>query len=166
MIPVVGPTGNYICPYCGKEYNIHTTKLSKDHIVPRTFWSKVRYYSNDFRVWIVMNKGTPFVNDDRNIMMVCPKCNRAKNDRLVIPNWNAKGFYRYWSIEQLKAHASYFYFWSNCFIEYLEIYLKCEVKNTSQDNLEYRYITNIKEIKKFQEEYQRRIKTDNWYIGG
>lgn len=96
MMPIIGPTGNYICPYCGKLLNEGRSRLTKDHIVPRHFWTSVFINSRVFNRIKKDNPGISSVNDDRNVMYVCASCNHIKDNKFIAPTWDINSPFKYW----------------------------------------------------------------------
>lgn len=166
MIPFIGPTGNYICPYCGRTLNVYRAGLTKDHIVPRSFWALVQSDSSKFKRIKKDNAGLPSTNDDRNIMLVCAICNMSKSNTLAVPSWSICGRFRYWDIKHLQSYAEYFYYWSDCFLEYLEETIRLYYDPEFDILSVVQAKRNISDIEKFKEEYKERYETNSWFIGG
>lgn len=151
---------HFICPYCGVRIPLSDTWNSTiDHIVPKSAWFGFRRtmeYTRHIRKETISS-----VNDKRNQIWCCRKCNISKGAAMIIPNWNVLGVFRLWEVKDLKDFAGYFYFWSDCFTEYLEnsIHEYNDLKSIVE-----RYSYLLSEIESFKKQYESRVKEDYWYI--
>lgn len=92
--------GIYHCAYCGK---ILTKKgLEVDHLIPVNkvkFWGVGRL--------LMRLSGISDINDRKNLVASCKKCNSQKRDRLGV--WVIQGFFgRFWTIWFLKLFIAMF----------------------------------------------------------
>lgn len=155
-----GEYTHFLCPYCGVRIPLYDRwNATIDHIVPRSQWYGFRAtktYTNRIRQETISS-----VNDKRNQIWCCRKCNRSKDATFIVPNWRVNGWFKLWEVNDLREFAGYFYFWSPCFIESFERDLK---DNNESELLAERYSRLLAEIEVFKKQYELRTKEDYWYI--
>lgn len=104
----------YRCRYCHKK--LKRTNVVVDHLIPI---GKVK--TSTFARTLLYLRGICTVNDYRNLVPACSKCNRKKSDKMGF--WIVKGylgkFKLYWIIRKfvwLGLFVLLFYFISICYV--------------------------------------------------
>ena len=76
------------CPYCGRFMRVRDADATIDHIVPKSMWQGMRDLEEvaakyEYRI--------STVNDFRNRVYCCKRCNSQKGFSFIVPNWSATG---------------------------------------------------------------------------
>lgn len=149
----------FICPYCGMCFSLQDNyNRTIDHVIPKSMWREFRRTQTyDERT----NRKISTVNDNRNMIYCCRRCNINKGSMFMVPNWHVRGVFRFWETYDLREFAGYFYYWRLCFIENFSSAMKID----DISELELNHCSRIlKDIGTFIYQYELRVKNSYWYI--
>lgn len=150
---------HFLCPYCGRRIALFDEEATVDHVIPRSEWRHMK--RTVAYTTLTESVMLDTVNDKRNKIWACRKCNTNKDSVVYVPNWETGSRFRFWEVEDLKQYSDYFYFWRSCIYEELN---HCIHLSTQLSEFRDYCEKTIAKLDKFVQDYESRVVTNHWYI--
>lgn len=89
------------CAFCDEEIGFFRKRSA--HILSKTMYNQLKglkYLHGKYKVkW----------GDKRNIVLCCKDCLNLNGEDLLVPDWHSNGVFCYFTDEELRQYADYFY---------------------------------------------------------
>lgn len=134
------------CAYCDEQLGFFGRR--QDHILSHKLYTQLKslgYLHGHYKVKL---------DDIRNCVICCKYCAKSKGQDMLVPDWNPKGAFAYFTDEELRDYADYFYI-----ISYPLMHMFHEA--IPAPGAEQSMVA----VEAFRNEYEWRRDNDAWEIG-
>ena len=134
------------CAYCDRRLGVFSKHV--DRILPKSLYTQLKGLKYLHGVYKVK------LDDQRNLTIACKDCIRMKGEDMLVPTWHEKGFFMFFTNEELRSYADFFYIISYPLMHMFREAIPAPGAEESMVAVEL-----------FRNEYEWRKNNDAWEIG-